>query len=84
MWQPNYTPPALWQPPSPTGSSPRTPTSEGGTPTKQRVIGRRFGQVIRLKKECLEEYKTLHAKAWPEVLKQIKDCNIEDCKYSTG
>lgn len=41
---------------------------------------RRFGQVIRLKKEHVEEYKACHARAWPEVLKQIKDSNIEDCK----
>lgn len=45
---------------------------------------RRFGQVIRLKKDCVEEYKACHAKAWPEVLEQIKDSNIEDCKCLAG
>lgn len=29
----------------------------------------------------MEEYKSCHAKVWPEVLKQIKDCNIEDCRF---
>ncbi|OAR04797.1 hypothetical protein LLEC1_03249, partial [Akanthomyces lecanii] len=42
------------------------------------VSTRRFGQVIRLKPDCVGQYKACHAKAWPEVLKQIKDSNIED------
>lgn len=42
---------------------------------------RRFGQVVRLKKAHVEEYKACHVNAWPEVLEQIKDSNIEDCKY---
>ncbi len=45
---------------------------------------RRFGQVIRLKKDCVEQYKACHANAWPEVLKQIKDSRIEDCKFYKG
>ncbi|ATY61057.1 DUF718 domain protein [Cordyceps militaris CM01] len=39
---------------------------------------RRFGQVIRLRKDCVEQYKACHANAWPEVLKQIKDSNIKE------
>ncbi|KAM3504208.1 hypothetical protein MY11210_008443 [Beauveria gryllotalpidicola] len=39
---------------------------------------RRFGQVIRLRKDCVEDYKACHANAWPEVLEQIKDSKIED------
>ncbi|OAA75340.1 DUF718 domain protein [Akanthomyces lecanii RCEF 1005] len=39
---------------------------------------RRFGQAIRLRKDCVDQYKACHAKAWPEVLKQIKDSKIED------
>lgn len=35
---------------------------------------------MKLKPDCVEEYKKCHAKVWPEVLKQIKDSNIEDCK----
>jgi hypothetical protein len=29
----------------------------------------------------VDKYKECHAKVWPEVLKQIKDCNIEDCRF---
>ena len=42
--------------------------------------GRRFAQIVKLKPEFEEKYKECHANVWPEVLKQIKDCNIEDCK----
>ena len=38
----------------------------------------RMGFVIGLKPEKIDEYKALHAAAWPEVLKQIKDCNISN------
>ncbi|EKG21338.1 Rhamnose mutarotase [Macrophomina phaseolina MS6] len=41
---------------------------------------RRIGQFVYLKPECLEEYKKCHAAVWPEVLEQIKDSNIVDCK----
>lgn len=40
---------------------------------------RRVAQIVRLKPEHGPEYKECHAKVWPDVLKQIKDCNIEDC-----
>jgi len=33
---------------------------------------------VKLKPEYVKEYKECHAKVWPEVLKQIKDSNIED------
>ena len=39
---------------------------------------KRFGQVIGIKPEKLEEYKKLHADAWPGVLKMIKDSNIRN------
>jgi hypothetical protein len=42
--------------------------------------GRRFAQIVKLKPECEQQYKECHANVWPGVLKQIKDCNIEDCK----
>ena len=38
----------------------------------------RFGQVIGIKQEHLEEYKELHANTWPGVLKVIEDCNIRN------
>ncbi len=28
---------------------------------KQKILGHRYGQVIRLKPECVDEYKKLHA-----------------------
>lgn len=38
----------------------------------------RFGSVIGLKADKLDEYKKLHANAWPEVLKKIEECNIRN------
>lgn len=38
----------------------------------------RFGSVIRLRPEKLDEYKELHANAWPEVLEMIRACNIHN------
>ena len=34
----------------------------------------RMGMVIGLKPEKIEEYKSLHANAWPEILDQISKC----------
>jgi L-rhamnose mutarotase len=39
---------------------------------------RRFGQVIRVKKEMLEKYRQLHANPWPCVLDKIHQCNIRN------
>lgn len=38
----------------------------------------RFGQVIGIKKEHLEEYTRLHADVWHGVLKTIEECNIRN------
>lgn len=38
----------------------------------------RYGSVIRVRLEKLEEYKRLHAAAWPGVLKKIRECNIRN------
>ena len=38
----------------------------------------RYGMVIHVKPEKIEEYKKLHAAAWPEVLKKITACNIRN------
>ena len=38
----------------------------------------RYGSVIKLKPEKLEEYKKLHAAVWPEVLAMIRACNIRN------
>jgi L-rhamnose mutarotase len=38
----------------------------------------RFGQVIRIKPEAVDEYERLHAAVWPEVLDMIRQCNIRN------
>lgn len=37
-----------------------------------------FGQIGRLKPEKIQEYCALHANPWPEVLKTITDCNLQN------
>lgn len=39
---------------------------------------KRYGTVIALRPEKVEEYKALHAQAWPEVLKMITACHIQN------
>jgi L-rhamnose mutarotase len=39
---------------------------------------RRYGMVIQVRPEKLEEYKRLHASVWPEVLAMIRACNIRN------
>jgi len=39
---------------------------------------KRYGSVIEIKEDKIEEYKRLHADAWPDVLKMISDCNIRN------
>ena len=39
---------------------------------------KRYGSVIGVRPEKLEEYKKLHAAAWPDVLKTIRECNIRN------
>ena len=38
----------------------------------------RYGSVIEVKPEKLEEYKRLHAAAWPGVLRMIKACHLQN------
>ena len=38
----------------------------------------RYGSVIGVKEEKLDEYKKLHAAVWPDVLKMIAACNIHN------
>jgi len=39
---------------------------------------KRYGKVIGVKKEKLEEYKRLHANVWPEVNAMIRACNMRN------
>jgi len=41
---------------------------------------KRYGMVIRVRPEKLDEYQRLHAAVWPDVLKMISECNI--CNFS--
>ena len=46
---------------------------------------RRFGQMIKIKPEGLEEYKKWHANPLPGVNEIIKECNIQNYSiYSRG
>lgn len=39
---------------------------------------KRYGSVIKVRPEKLEEYKRLHAAPWPEINRMIKECNIRN------
>ena len=49
---------------------------------QQKII--RYGSVIGLRPDKLEEYKEMHAAVWPGVLKQIKECNIHNYSIYLG
>jgi L-rhamnose mutarotase len=38
----------------------------------------RYAMVTGLRPEKIDEYKKLHASVWPDVLKMIKQCHIDD------
>jgi L-rhamnose mutarotase len=38
----------------------------------------RFGWVIGLRGEKIDEYKRLHAAVWPDVLRMIRECNLRN------
>lgn len=44
----------------------------------------RYGTVIRIRPEKIEEYKRLHANTWPGVLKMIRECNIQNYSIFLG
>jgi len=39
---------------------------------------KRYGSVVRIKSESIEEYKKYHVNVWPEVLRTIRECNIRN------
>lgn len=75
---------ALWSKPATFPAAEHVPNAEVLTPAQARVRnpGRRFAQIVKLKPEYYDKYKEVHAAVWPEVLKQIKNCNIVDCTYT--
>jgi L-rhamnose mutarotase len=42
------------------------------------MMAKRYGSVIKVRPEKLEEYKRLHAAVWPSILRMISECNIEN------
>lgn len=39
---------------------------------------KRFGEVIKIKPEKLEEYKKLHNEIWPNIVKKQKEANMQN------
>jgi L-rhamnose mutarotase len=39
---------------------------------------KRYGQLLNVRPEKIDEYVRYHAAVWPEVLKTIHDCNIRN------
>lgn len=39
---------------------------------------KRYGSVVKIKPDKLEEYRKLHKNIWPEVSKTITECNIKN------
>jgi L-rhamnose mutarotase len=39
---------------------------------------KRYGSVIGLRPERIDDYKKLHAAVWPDVLKMIRQCQIKN------
>ncbi|KXJ94213.1 hypothetical protein Micbo1qcDRAFT_231754 [Microdochium bolleyi] len=58
-------------------SSPRSP-AHARRDSAVRNPGRRFAQIVKLRPEHIAEYEKAHAAVWPEVLQQIRACNIQD------
>ena len=42
---------------------------------------KRYGSVIRVRPEKLEEYKKLHAEVWPGVRRMIAECGLRNYEY---
>jgi len=59
------------------GCNPNENRSKTGTVKSDHKV-KRYGSVIKVVPEKLEEYKRLHAAAWPGVLEMIKKCNIRN------
>ena len=46
--------------------------------TQEAHVMKRYGMVIGLKQERIEQYRKLHAAVWPDVLKMMAECNIRN------
>jgi L-rhamnose mutarotase len=53
--------------------------SKGGRDTEEEdFVVKRYGMVIKVKPEKLQEYRKYHTDAWPDVLNMIRRCNIRN------
>ncbi|KAI0195639.1 DUF718 domain-containing protein [Xylaria flabelliformis] len=77
MWKPGSSPPPPSDQQQQQQSEP-TPGRPRQESFRQPVAGRRVAQIVKLKPEFVAKYKEVHAAVWPEVLRQIKVCNIRD------
>ena len=50
----------------------------GGKSVRCAPEPERYGMVIGLRAEKIDEYKKLHADVWPDVLDMISECNIRN------
>lgn len=50
----------------------------GSAPQGERPVMKRYGMVIGIRPEKLEEYRRLHAAVWPDVLRMIEACHIRN------
>jgi L-rhamnose mutarotase len=39
---------------------------------------KRFGQVLGIRNECIDEYRRYHAKIWPEIERAIREAGIRN------
>ena len=56
--------------------SPKAIQQRSRRPTRNRM--KRYGMLIKVKKDSIARYKEYHAKVWPEVLATIRACNIKN------
>ena len=74
----------MWSKPTNITTTTSSPQAEPLSPDTVRLRnpGKRMAQIVRLKPEYVDKYKDAHATVWPEVLKAIKNCNVQDCTCS--
>ncbi|KAI0440267.1 DUF718-domain-containing protein [Xylaria telfairii] len=82
MWKPSSSPPPPSTNPDQQQQQQQQPEPTPGRSRqeslRQPIAGRRIAQIVKLKPEFVAKYKEVHAAVWPEVLRQIKVCNIRD------
>ena len=39
---------------------------------------KRYGQVLKIRPEKIDEYKKYHREIWPEIAEKIRECNIRN------